>query len=584
MDSETVTPELEVDLSGRPDSDKSSSGDRSQAFGKRETRIRWIFLAFSIVSGAIAAYTTRHFVNGDALVYFDMADAIDTRRWADLINFHYSPGYAVLLGLADKLFGAGTLDELYVAKVVNFVCFLITLLALEILLARLKVDEDFGSSTRYRHLDWLYFRAAAYGVFLVCALVYVRIQVVSPDMLEFCFALLALASLVWIKKSGDSYAKFVVLGVVAGIGYIFKTPFFLMSMVFLGLSACYATSVSRAVTRVLTAAIVFLTIGASVWLPMSDRLGRFSFGESGSFNYTYFVSGAGKPVHVPEKVWDNPHVEVYSGGSPAATYPRGFDLAYWNEGVKPTFELQSQVPVLAKNVLAVLGLNPWLHLVFLAWLCLHVRMGSSFAVKLRKPSLPVLFGIVALAGTGLFCLVLVEARYVAPYVFAGLVALLLWPRCAADRPQAGRAVRAGVVLITTFSLVTTVVSICDHASRSLNHGHGKQSHRSVFLENTAIRDFLQSRGVSGGDLAGILGSPSVGIYWARLTRVKAVATIADERAFLAATRQEREGAVNALRERRFKVIVGTGNAIADLKQEGWCPVPGTVSSYALFLQ
>ena len=584
MASGIVPPALNANPSGIPNTRTSLCQDCCVASNLWESRIRLAFLTFAIVCGAIAAYTTRHFVNGDALVYFDMADAVEKHQWADLINLHYSPGYAVLLGLAEAVLNVGSLNELFLAKALNFLCYVLSLLALEVLLQQLKTDGEFAPNTRLQHIDWLYFRAAAYGLFLVCALVYIRIQVVSPDMLEFCFTLIVVAVLVWIKKSSGSFAQFVVLGLVAGIGYICKTPFFVMSFVFFVLAACYATSISRAVPRVLVAAIVFLTISSAVCVPISNRLGRLSFGESGSFNYTYFVSGSGKPVHVPEKVWHSPDVDVYSGGSLAATYPRGFDLAYWNEGVKPSFDLKAQIPVLVKNMLAVLDLNPWLHVLFLLWICLQVRMGASFAVTFHRPALSVLFGAIAVAGTGLFCLVLVEARYIAPHVFLGLVAVLLWPRHSPDRFRARRTAHAGVVLITTFLIGTTVVSIWDQSSRSLYDQGTKQSHRSVFLENRAVKEFLNSRGVSRGDLAGILGSPSIGMYWARLSGLKATAAISDQQAFLAASSQARAGAVNALSERRFKVIFGTGEPIGELKEEGWCPVPRTKNSYVLFLQ
>ncbi len=251
-----------------------------------------------------------------------MADAFGRQRWVDMLNLHYSPGYAMLLGLVASFPVYGFANELFAAKAVNFLCYLLALLALEVLLDQLKTDDEFAPSNRYQHIGWIFFRAAVYGLFLVSSLVYIRMQVVSPDMLEFCFTLIVAAVLVWIKKSGDSLVKFVVLGLVTGLGYLCKTPFFPMTIVFLVLSAFYCSSTRKALTRVLVAAIAFLIVSSSLYVPMSNRLGRLSFGESGNFNYAHFVSGRGCPTHLPEKVWSNPDVDVYSGGSLAATYPR----------------------------------------------------------------------------------------------------------------------------------------------------------------------------------------------------------------------------------------------------------------------
>ena len=244
----------------------------------RDTRIRWIFLSLCTGCGAILAYTTRYFINGDAVTYFDMADAFGRGLWGDLINLHYSPGYSILLGIVIKTLGAVLPGELFAAKVLNFLCYVFALFALEVLLGQLKRDEEFSSSREFQRIPWVHFRLIAYGLFLVFSLIYVRIQVVSPDMLVFGFVLLVAAVLVSVKKSSDSYGKFLVLGLVTGLGYIFKTPFFPMTAVFLGLAGFCCASFRKAVPRVLVATVVFLMISAPLFLAISARLGRFSFG------------------------------------------------------------------------------------------------------------------------------------------------------------------------------------------------------------------------------------------------------------------------------------------------------------------
>lgn len=580
----TLSPPVDARLSRSSNGNDADFQDSHGTFGGWDAGIRLTFLSFSMVCGAFVAYTTRHFVNGDAVAYFDMADAFVKRQWADVLNLHYSPGYAVLLGVVQLFSLPGSPHELFLAKAVNFLCYILALLALEALLSQMKKDEEFSDSEVRRNIGWVYFRAAAYGLFLLFALVYIRIQVVSPDMLQFCFVLSVIAVLIWIRKSSEALSKYVLLGLVTGFGYLSKTPFFPMSIVFISLSAFYCTSIRKAATRILVAAIVFLVVASPLFIPLSIRLGRLSFGESGSFNYSYFVSGIGQPVHEPERIWNKPAVDVYSGGSEAATYPKGFDLAYWQEGVTPAFDLRAQGLVFGRNLLALVDVSPWLYLAFLCWICFQMPIGASFSVKLLPPALPVLSAVIAAAGTALFCLVLLESRYIAPYVFSGFTAVLLWPRYGPACPRTLKAARVGVILLTALLIIMVNVSVWDQTARSLFETDSKQSHRTVFLENTAVKDFLIGRGVSNGQSVATLGEPAIGIYWARLAAVRTTAMISDRHDFLSASPQERTGAIDALRSRGFKAILATGESAADMTKEGWTHVPGTSSVFVLFLE
>jgi hypothetical protein len=512
-----------------------------------------------------------------------MADAFGLGLWAELVNLHYSPGNAVLLGIVMKMLGLAPSSELLAAKVLNFLYYICALLALEVLLVQLETDEEFSSSNRFRRIPWVAFRSAAYGLFLVSSLLYVKIQVISPDMLVFCFTLLVAAVLVWIKKSAESYGKFVVLGLVTGFGYLCKTLFFPMTAVFVALSALYCASVRKALPRVLVATVVFLIVSAPLFMAISMRLGRLSFGESGNYNYSYFVSRKGSPTNIPERIWNRPQVDVYAGQSAIATYPSGFDLSYWNEGVTPSFDLDAQVSVLFRNVIALVDFTPCLYLAFLIWLCFQTRIASSFSVNLRPPSLSILFGAIAVVGAGLFCLVLFEPRYVAPFVFLGFAALLLWPQYRLEAPGTMRAAQIGSALITAVMVAMVVTGIWDQSFRALCDRGAKQSYFRTYFENVAVKDFLNHRGVTKGHLVAIAGTPSSGIYWARLSGVRAAGTIADHQEFLATSTQDRQRALNALRTRGFDAIVAGDQSFAGLQQEGWCHVPGTHNFFVRFL-
>ncbi len=69
----------------------------------------------------------------------------------------------------------------------------------------------------------------------------------------------------------------------------------------------------------------------------------------------------------------------------------GFDLSYWNEGVRPSFDFHAQVSVLVNNLAALIDLNPWLHLTFLV---LALLPGWNGRVFFRQASSPGAAGLV----------------------------------------------------------------------------------------------------------------------------------------------------------------------------------------------
>ena len=93
-----------------------------------------IFWVAGSLCGAILTYTTRHYVNGDAIAYFDMAEAFRLGVWSDLVNLTYAPGYSILLGMARCIFPHA--PELFVAKALNFFCFLAAMAACDLFVSR----------------------------------------------------------------------------------------------------------------------------------------------------------------------------------------------------------------------------------------------------------------------------------------------------------------------------------------------------------------------------------------------------------------------------------------------------------------
>ena len=249
-------------------------------------------------------------------------------------------------------------------------------------------------------------------------------------MMVFVLVVTSTSIVLWIKENPDPYVKFGLLG-VATLGYLFKSFFFPFPAIFFVLAGLVSGSLRKAVPRLLLGAMVmFMISGGLLIFSLSRTVGRFSFGEVGNFCYTTLVAGEGELTNPPRTLAKQPPVLFYQKTNPfvECTRPAGFDPCYWNEGIKPVVHIVGQLKVIPGHVQAILFDSPWLFLGVLVWLVVQWRIGTLSLGGLWPPSIPVILFAVAAAGTGLYCLVHVEMRYLAAFLFfAFVVAVLLLP-------------------------------------------------------------------------------------------------------------------------------------------------------------
>ena len=101
---------------------------------------------------------------------------------------------------------------------------------------------------------------------------------------------------------------------------------------------------------------------APLILLLSHQKGRFTFGDSGSMNYAWYVSprtftrnwqgevpGSGTPVHPTRQLLRAPSLFEFDGPV-VGTYPPWTDPSYWNEGLRWHFKFKPQLEVLTVTV------------------------------------------------------------------------------------------------------------------------------------------------------------------------------------------------------------------------------------------
>jgi hypothetical protein len=389
-----------------------------------DRRVRIAFWISGLTLGAITCYTTRFRVTGDAIPYIEMAEFFRAGYWSALVNLTWSPLYPFILSIAQYLFQTDPPTEIITLKIVNYCIFLFAMAACDLLLTTVRRQYGLLSEDRKEPIPFHLVSAAVYTVFLFTALDWVRISYMAPDMLALTFFLILTAIVVWINESSDSYSKFALLGAIAAFAYFSKTYLLLISIVFFSMAFLACASLKKAIPRILTTIVVLAVLISPLVYFLSERAGRFSYGEAGNFNYANNMGSKGKAVHPPMILSEDPDVEVYLGHPfGRATDPRNIDTAWWYLGLTPDFTWKKQLNMVMGCVIKVIEDSPWLLLamvVFLvsSWSTGGLRLGNLWP-------LPALILIPAIAGFSMFCLVQVDMRYIAPFFVTGVLGLTL---------------------------------------------------------------------------------------------------------------------------------------------------------------
>jgi len=542
------------------------------------SRIRAGFWIIGILCGGIMAYTTRFFINGDAIAYIEMGEAFRKGDWSGVVNLTYSPGYPALLGLAQAILQTNPLNELPLLRITNLFCFALAMAACDLVMWFVRREAHRFWSAGETPLPLPIISALCYSMFLVSSLVFVRIRLINPDMLIVAIVLGCMAAILWIRENPDKYFRYGVLGTILGIGYLTKSFFFPFSPIFFALAGLCSDSLRRAVPRILVAILCMLLVSAPLIGALSSRLGRFTYGELGKHIYAKFISGKGEPIY-PKILAEKPKTASYVSEF-ACTRPAGFDICYWHEGLRPDYDLAAHLNVIPGNLWDILEQTPWL-LIMVLWFAAQWKLGSVSPGAIRPPSMFLLLIVTAGFGIAFYGLVRMEPRYIAPYLFLGFVAMTIVLRGRPHDEKARRRSILAAVLLIGFFLVMVVHSVVDQSLRGLHSTDKTLSYRDSYNEHLAVKDFLMQKGLRKGDYAGLVGEPPV--YWGRMAGLKIAGEIEDESQFMESSRDERRVATGVLKRIGVKVLVAKGGRFSTMAAEGWEKTPYTTDYYVLFL-
>lgn len=497
------------------------TGDVRLTNDRTTRRIRIAFWIVGLAIAALQAAMYRQWVNGDAISYFDMGDAVSTGDWSRLVNGAWSPLYPFLVGVADAVLRPSLYWEFPVAHLVNFVCFVFAFASFEVLLRQVLaiVAHDDPDSRRAPWPRWACL-TIGYALFLWGSLGLLSLMKPTPDMLMSGFLYLAVALVLRISRGARDWRTYALLGVVLALGYLAKAIMFPLGIIMLAITLV-ARDGRRTMPRTALAAAIFLLLSAPFIAAESRLAHRLTFSESAQVVHLEYVDdagaywqspgeGVGTFVHPPRRIFDAP--EAFEFARPIrATYPLWYDPTYWVAGVRPSFHMGSQLRTLTGDLLVYWQIVVGIAGVFVVLVAITVGVGGRPATRMLIRLWPL--WIVPLAALGAYALVHVEERYVGALFSMLLIALLLG--IGVPRRVSPRIMAAAVAII----LLTLGVSTAQQMHRDV-----EQELFKTRLHDPEAAAALQQLGLRPGDRVARI-SPFVASGWARLSRVSVIAEL-----------------------------------------------------------
>jgi hypothetical protein len=477
----------------------------------------------AIIAGFLQTWTNRFFITPDGNNYLDVASAYLRHDWASAVNAYWSPMFSWILGAVIYLTHVSPYWETPALHLVNFVAFLVSLLAFEFFLRALLRTNSFEGLCVESRSRWL----IGYSLFLSTSLYVLNIAVPTPDVWLAAMTYLASGIVVRIRSGETSYAIFASLGGVLALGYLFKAFFFPWSLIIL-LTAWFATgNLRKAGPKILLATLVFGALSGPFVFALSRSTHRLTFGDTGRANYFMYTApvlqgafwqgenNTGLPRHPTRELLKHPR--LYEFGTPFnASYPPYYAWSYWMEGAANRFYLRGQLVTLRQGAGTLYEI--WeeqaifsVGLFILAFALNGWRTYLSSVATLWYAWLPSLLACLA------YSLVHTEQRLVAPFL------LVLWTAAfvaiSTSSSSGGRRLLWGAALAMCFLTCVRV------AKSAVSEVLALRSSLAV-RENVdwEVAEGLHAMGILAGDkVAGIVIMGRA--HWARLAGVKIVAEI-----------------------------------------------------------
>ncbi|HWB33329.1 MAG TPA: hypothetical protein VG714_09165 [Acidobacteriaceae bacterium] len=565
---------------------------RAEERGVWVRRLLPIYVVLLVLCGIGYAKYSSYLLDGDAVSFMDIADAMRAHKWGLVANGYWNPAYSAVLALAEMVAHPTRWTELGTFYWANFWVFLGCIAACLFFvrsLARLR-DRRIADDGTEPALSGRALQLAALAIMFWSFQRELSLGAVRSDSLLLFFLLLAAGLLLRIL-AGGGWALYPLLGVALGCAYLTKSFAFVASgALLLGLllwglrrkDGSGTLTRGRVVAGTIAAGIVFAALAAPYVIAISKQRGRPTTGESARMNYAFFVDGTarwhefhtGKLGHAtanfkhPEQLlleW--PPVYSYAR-HPLGTYPLWFDPSYWTDEIQPHIWIKGEALRMARNVVLLVRFVVG-HLEPVVLLAALLAAGCFFP-KRRVMWLPLVAAAVwGLLMLGIYFPVDLQDRYLTgAFLFVVVTALAVMRRRDAG---AGRAATALVVLLALLAVADAASDLGERRRLlSVTTHHGGAYSPEIY----GAAQGLNKLGIGGDEGVACFGDIACYLdpYWARLaeTPVRAEVEVPDggDPGRFWAAQTDQAQVVAALRAQGIHAIVASFAPSAHIP-EGW---------------
>ncbi len=566
------------------------------------SRLRKIALLYPlllILCGIGYAKYDSYLLDGDAVAFMDISDAIRTHDFALAVNGYWNPAYAAVLAIGETIAHPSRWNELQTFFWVNFWIFVGCIFAcIYFVRSLILVRERYVSNaSTLPALSPTALMLASLAILFCSFQRELSLSAVRSDSLLLFFFFFA-ASFLLRLQSGGRFVYYPLLGLALGLAYLTKSFAFLPSGILLtvififGLTRKSALR-GRILAGALVAGFVFAAVAGPYIFAISKQRGRLTTGESARLNYAFFVDETSRWhewhsgdlghatanfKHHEELIVDSPPVYSFAL-HPVGTYPLWFDPAYWTDTIQPRFYLKGHLLRLERCtqllVRFVVG-----HLEPVVLLAVLLLAGCFFG-KQRASWLPLL--PVLLWGLLMFCIYF-PIDFQDRYLTGAFLFVVVPPLAMLRRPAssyAGEVATALVVLLAGLTLANAASDLGERRRLLSVAGYPRGAYSK---EIYPAAKGLESLGILPGQTVACFGGKACYLdhYWARLagTPIRAEIEVPDNgdpAEFWKAQTNQAE-ILDALRARNIAAIVAVFARSAHAP-EGWQQL-GSTNFYA----
>ncbi|WP_263382862.1 hypothetical protein [Granulicella arctica] len=555
----------------------------------RLRKIVVLYALLMILCGIGYAKYDNYQLDGDAVSFMDIADAIHTHNWPVAINGYWNPAYAATLAVGQIVAHPSRWNELQTYFWVNFFIFVACIgaslyLVLSLLRVREKFVTDADSLPAFSQPALL---LVSLGLLFLGFQRELAIGAVRADALLLFFFFIAAAFLLRLQSTGR-FIYYPLLGLALGLAYLTKSFAFLPSGILL--AALFVFGITRKgqrrtriVSGILLAGVVFACIAGPYILAISKQRGRFTTGESARLNYAYFVDETGRWhewhtgdlghakadfKHHEELIVNAPPVYSFAR-HPVGTYPLWFDPSYWTDTIKPQVYLHGHILRLKRTTVLLLRYLVG-HLESFVILGTLLLLGC-FIGRRRASWLPLapvaLWGLLML---GIYFPIDLQDRYLTPaFLFVAIPVLAML-----RRPKNGYQGEIATGMALLFAGLVFATAASDLGDRRRTESVTGYPRGAYSKQIYPAAKGITGLGITPGSDIACFGDVAcyVDHYWARIagTPIRAEIEVpdgSDPGAFWKHV-ADKQAVVDALRARNIKAIVGSFET-SEQVPEGW---------------